>query len=128
MANFLYRGIAHPFRKGTRSFPEAAVDKDLIKQSIHMIVFTSRGERVMRPDFGSGAQRFVFANNDPFLESLIKEDLRASIAKFEPRVIVQEIRTTREDTSIEIEVFYVIRATGTVDSVSDVVDVPTAQE
>lgn len=66
----------------------------------------------MRPDFGSDITRFVFANNDEFLEELLTEEIRTSLSKYEPRIIVRAIRTQRDDSEITITIEYIVRATG----------------
>ena len=106
-----YRGFAYPFQKGNLTFPRAATDEDLIRMSILQIMSTTRGERVMRPTFGVNVQKFVFANNTPFLESLITSELRSNLSRFEPRITVTEVLTERAENEITITVEYVIRAT-----------------
>lgn len=111
-----FRGIAFPFQKGPDSFPAKVEDEELIRQSILQIMSTTRGERVMRPEFGSNVFKFVFANNTEFLATLIAAEAEAAIARFEPRVTVTNTRTEREESfrgsEIIITVEYVIKATG----------------
>jgi len=113
----LYRGIAFPFQQGDTSFPEAATDNDLIRQSLLQIVLTQKGERVMRPDFGTNVFSYVFENNNDVLEEMIRVDVSQAVARYEPRVLVRAIDVTREDTTINITVRYVIVATRQEDSV-----------
>ena len=110
-----YRGISHPFRKGETSFPERAEDAELIRASIFQILSTQKGERVMRPSFGANVWRFIFANNNAFLEDLIRTEVRGAIARFEPRVTIQDITIIREEAEITIDIEYVVRSTQTLD-------------
>ena len=41
------------------------VNDEYIKGLIEQVLFTAPGERVMRPDFGSGLQELLFAANMP---------------------------------------------------------------
>ena len=113
-----FKGIAFPFRKGATSFPEVAVDDDLIRQSIIQILLTARGERLFRPGFGSGIESTVFENNDASLESMLEAEVFASIGKYEPRVIVRGITVERPaDNQVILTVSYIVLATRQNDSV-----------
>jgi hypothetical protein len=119
-----FNGIAFPFGKNSTAFPAAVSDEELIKQSLIQIIMTSKGERIMRPDFGSNAQSFVFANNTDLLSHLIEIDVRTSIFKFEPRVAVKSVVSTRKDNIISIDITYIIRSTGAESSVSVPITTP----
>ena len=112
-----FRGIAFPFRKGNTSLPQAAEGDDLIKDSIRQILLTNRGERVMRPDFGTGVFSFVFENNDEVLASLLESDIRTALARYEPRIDVRDVRSGSEENKILVEVFYLVKSTGAEDKV-----------
>lgn len=118
LATSTFRGIAFPYRKGVTSFPEQATDADLIKQSIVEILLTERGERVMRPTFGSGLTSRVFENNSEILESQLQAEVHSAIGKWEPRVLVQGVEVLREDNMVTITLSFVIAATLQQDSLS----------
>jgi phage baseplate assembly protein W len=120
-----FRGIAFPFGKSSTSFPAAVEDEELIRQSIVQIVTTAVGERVMRPDFGSSAMSYVFENNNDLLAELIREEITTSVSKFEPRAIVRDVQTIRDNNEVTITIIYVVVLTGKQDSVS--ITVPSAQ-
>jgi phage baseplate assembly protein W len=111
MARTNYRGIAFPFQKSATSLPAAVTDDDLIKQSLVQIVLTGRGERIMRPDFGSNAYAFVFENNDMVLQETIRTEVMSAIAKYETRAIVRGVDVTRSETEVVVTINYVVVAT-----------------
>lgn len=113
-----FRGIAFPFGKSPTGFPAVVEDAELVKQSLIQIVTTARGERVMRPDFGSSAFSFIFENNNVLLAELIRDELTAAIAKFEPRAIVRNIVVERKRSQVIVTINYVVSLTGKQDSVS----------
>lgn len=119
-----FRGIQFPFQKGPTSFPAAADDAALIRQSIIQILLTEAGERLMRPDFGSGLLSRVFDNNDAVLESVLQAEVYAAIGKWEPRAIVRSVDTVRKDSTITVTVSYVVVATRQLDSVSLAISAP----
>lgn len=92
-----FQGFSFPFRKGTTAFPAEAQDADLIKQSLIQLILTGRGERLMRPDVGSGAFSFLFENDDIILAQAIQIEVTNVIQKYEPRVILQNVDVQRGD-------------------------------
>lgn len=124
-STFFFRGFKFPFQSGSTSFPATASDDELIKQSLIQIVLTQKGERVMRPDFGSRTLSFIFENNDDTLAEALRTDLAVSIAKYEPRVALRKINVTREDTKVLVDIQYVVIATRQEQQLSVSVPVPT---
>lgn len=116
MASF--RGIAFPFGKSKVSFPEKVEDDELVKQSIVQIVTTVKGERVMRPEFGSSAFAFIFENNNEILAELIKDEISRCITRFEPRAILRNVAVQRQNSEVIVTIVYVVALTGTQDKVS----------
>lgn len=57
-----------------------------IRQSIVMILLTRRGERVMRPDFGSDLHDIVFSPMDRTSAGLAMHLARQAVSRWEPRV------------------------------------------
>lgn len=125
MAKNFFRGIAFPFKKSSFSLPAASIDNDLIKQSLLQVLTTAKGERVMRPDFGSNVYAYVFENNDLILQETLRADVMSAIAKYETRVIVQGVDVERQDESVVITVGYVIVATKQTDEIR--IEIPTAE-
>ena len=113
-----YTGIAFPFQKGSTSFPAQAEDADLIKQSIIQIVMTMKGERVMRPDFGSRVMQYVFENNTEVLAQQIRTEVFAAITKFEPRAILSNVDVVSDGTEVVITVNFVVKATSQQDTLA----------
>ena len=61
-------------------------DTSAIARSIRNIVFTSPGEKVFNPDFGSRISESLFENVDNVSALAIKDEIKSSIINFEPRV------------------------------------------
>lgn len=82
--------------------------RDLIEQ----LLFTSPGERVMRPSFGSGVMQLVFAPNSPELASATQFLIAGALSQWLGDIIdVREVAVTSEDSTLRITVEYVVRAT-----------------
>lgn len=112
MAN--YRGLSFPFRRGPAGFPQPSTDQDTLWDSIQQLLLTARGERVMRPDVGSQAHTFLFENNTDLLGEFVAADVSQLLARYEPRILVTQVRTTREDSAILLDITYIQRSTGQV--------------
>jgi uncharacterized protein len=63
MSDFLGVGWTSPVSLNADGQIVAAREEECVRQSIWMILSTSPGERIMRPDFGCGIHDRVFAAN-----------------------------------------------------------------
>ena len=52
---------------------------DSVRAMLEQILFTNPGERVNRPTFGVGVQRYIFAPNSPFIASEIRVALEENV-------------------------------------------------
>lgn len=109
-----YRGLSFPFRRGPQGFPQPSTDQDTLWESIVQLILVGRNERVMRPDAGSQALAFVFETNTELLGELLAADLSQVLARYEPRVLVTQIVTTRLENEVTLDITYIQRNTGQV--------------
>ena len=65
-------------------------DTELV-QAMQLILLTYPGERPMRPEWGCRLRDFVFQDATGANASLLAREVRTSLAKWEPRVDVQEV-------------------------------------
>jgi uncharacterized protein len=112
---FLGVGWAFPpgFEDGRIS---VAAYEDDVRQAIRIILGTSPGERVMRPDFGAGLDRFVFEPISPTTLTRVRDTVRDALIAWEPRIDVEDVRVTPEGQPanlLSIELNYLVRATNT---------------
>lgn len=106
----VYKGISFPFRKGSTQYPAEATDGTLIKESLKQLIQTSKKERVMRPDAGTNAWGYLFEENDEVLEALIRADINAIVSKYEPRVKLIDVLTTRAESNVWVTLIYYVPA------------------
>ena len=79
---------------------------------IEEFLFTNPGERVNRPDFGSGLLQMVFAPNSPEIASALQFTIQAGLQRWLGDVIVaQKVEVTSEDSTLRVLVQYVVRST-----------------
>jgi phage baseplate assembly protein W len=68
-----------------------------IRESICIIIGTAPGERIMRPLFGCGINRYVFATVNMTTLRLIENTVREALVAWEPRIDVLGVSTDTSD-------------------------------
>jgi phage baseplate assembly protein W len=109
--------IDFPFQFDAGGRTAQTDDDDHIRDMIEQLIFTNAGERVNRPDFGSGLLQLVFAPNSPEIAAALQFTLQAALDRWLGDLIdVQRLEVTSEDASLTVDLGYVVRATGAVRS------------
>lgn len=88
--------------------------EDDIKESIEIILNTSKGERIMRSEFGSNIKRFIFESTDATTMNLLKREIEYAIFNWEPRVKdvrVEIKKDVKDSTRLLIDINYIVRKT-----------------
>jgi len=62
-----------------------------VKESIYLILMTQKGERLMRPQFGSRTSGYVFSETNLTMVQIMAHELENDITRNEPRVRDVEI-------------------------------------
>ena len=91
-----------------------ARDEESIRQSIWIILSTSPGERIMRPNFGSNLQDLAFRVNNAGLAGAAISAVRTALATWEPRITVLDVNAYSDSDSpnvLHIDINYQVRAT-----------------
>jgi len=116
--------IDYPFHFDGRGRTATTSDADHVRDMIELLLLTSPGERVNRPDFGSGLMQQVFAPNSPEIAAAIEFSTRAAVQRWLGDVIdVQKLAITAVESTLNVELAYVIKATG--DRRSEVFEIAT---
>jgi hypothetical protein len=104
--------IDYPFRFDHRGRTATTDREDHIRDMIEQLLFTSPGERVNRPDFGSGLMQLVFEPNSAELAAALQVTARAALDRWLGDVIeVEELVAASEDSTLRVSLTYVIRRT-----------------
>jgi uncharacterized protein len=112
---FLGRGWAFPPAVGldTGRIVTTAYEED-VKQSIRIILETSKGERVMRPDFGCGIHDLVFDAISTALLRRVEREVEEALRRFEARIDLLEVRVDgagAERGRLDVSIDYRVRST-----------------
>jgi phage baseplate assembly protein W len=79
---------------------------------IELLLFTNPGERVNRPDFGSGLLQLVFAPNSPELAAALQFTMQAALQRYLGDLIaLQSLEVSVQDSTLNVVVKYLVRRT-----------------
>jgi phage baseplate assembly protein W len=102
--------IGFPFRIDGRGRTGAVDDDAHVRDMIEQLLFTSPGERVNRPDFGSGLLQLVFQPNSPELASTLQFTMQAALQQWLGDLIeVKALEVESTDASLQVTVQYLLR-------------------
>lgn len=104
--------IDYPFHIDSRGRTATTGDDDHIRDMIEQFLFTNAGERVNRPDFGSGLLQMVFAPNSPELAAAVQMTVQAGLQRWLGDVIdVRAVEATSQEATLRVDVTYQVRRT-----------------
>ena len=90
-------------------------DANHIRDLIEQVLFTSPGERVMRPDFGSGVLALVFEPNSTALAATTQVLVQGALQQHLSHLIaVQSVEVEAVDATLRIDVRYTVLRDGSV--------------
>lgn len=105
--------IDFPFHFDSRGRTAATDDNDHIRDMIEQFLFTNSGERVNRPDFGSGILQLIFAPNSPELAATLQFTLQAGLQQWLGDLIeVQDLTVSSEEAVLRVDLAYKVRRSG----------------
>lgn len=94
---------------------EMLVEEEDVRSSLHIILSTITGERVMLPTFGANLQPYIFDTMNVQNRTLIEKIVKEALIFHEPRIIVEEVVATPEQENgiLQIDITYTIIVTNT---------------
>lgn len=105
--------IDFPYHFDSRGRTALAERDDHVRDLIEQLIFTNPGERVNRPEFGSGLLQLVFAPNSPELAATVQFTLQAALQRWLGDVIgVSRLDVSSVDSSLRVELTYIVRDSG----------------
>ncbi|SIO07610.1 GPW/gp25 family protein [Algoriphagus halophilus] len=112
--SFLGRGWGFPVGFNSESLQvNLAENEEDIQQSLIILLNTTLGERVMRPDYGANMEDLLFEALNVTTATMISNRIKKAILFHEPRVKVEDIdlRPEYQDGKVEVIITYVIIST-----------------
>ena len=104
--------IQYPFRFDGRGRTAPAPDSAHITQMIEQLIFSNPGERVNRPDFGSGLMQLLFGANSPELAATVQFTLQAALQRWLGDIIdINGLEVQAVESVLSVVVKYTVRQT-----------------
>lgn len=103
--------LAFPFSFDTTGRTAQAAVADHVYDMIELILFTSPGERVNLPTFGSGTSQLIFAPNSDVLAAAQQQAIQAGLQQWLSDLIrVNSVTVVAEESTLQVTVVYTLVA------------------
>src|SRR5438477_12977396 len=102
--------VNFPFQfdgRGRTLDPNAGPQRNYVRQLVEQVLFTSPGERVNLPDFGSGLLQLPFAPNSTELAAATQFSVQSALQKWLSGYLkVQSVTASADDAVLNVTVEY----------------------
>ena len=104
--------LDYPYDFDSRGRTGETTDDEHIRDLIEQVLFTTPGERVNRPTFGSGVLQLIFAPNSQALAAATQMTVQGALQMWLGDLIqVEGVNVQSEDTTLTVVVQYTVRRT-----------------
>lgn len=98
-----------PYRFDGHGRTATTGEDDHVRDLIEQVLFTTPGERVMRPEFGSGLLALVFEPNSTTLAATTRMLVQSALVQYLSHLIyVQGVEVSNDDGALRVEVRYTL--------------------
>lgn len=104
--------LALPQDDGTLRYPDL---ERSVRDAIRVILSTTPGEQLMRPDFGAGLERLLHEPNTLATRARLRELILDALARWERRIVVDRVdvwEVADDAAALRVEIGYRIVRTG----------------
>jgi hypothetical protein len=102
--------VDYPYHFDSRGRTAETTDEEHIRDLIEQVLFTTPGERVNRPTFGSGILQLIFAPNGQALAATAQMTVQGALQQWLGDLIqVEAVEVRSEDSTLRVLVQYTIR-------------------
>ena len=101
--------IAFPFAIDGRGRTAGAERDAHVRDLIEQVLFTAPGERVNRPDFGTGLRQLIFAGNSEELATATQFLVQGALQQWlGDRIQVEAVEVESHDSQLKVTVRYLV--------------------
>tara|TARA_B100001109_G_C18534490_1_gene322164 strand:- start:51 stop:500 length:450 start_codon:yes stop_codon:yes gene_type:complete len=94
-------GLKLPFNRGSSGlFAQSQTTLEQTGSNIKNLLLTSKGERVMQPEFGSRLRDLLFEQYTEDLDQRIKEEIQESISFWLPHITIAKVDIIQDETNL----------------------------
>ncbi len=106
------QNFGFPFRVDHRGRTASAGFDRHIRELVEQLLFTTPGERVNRPDFGTELRRAVFAPNSEHLAAALEHMVQGALQRWlSKHIAVQAIEISAVDSALSVDIQYQVKRT-----------------
>lgn len=99
--------IDHPWHFDSLGRTATTDDAGHVRDMMEQFLFTNPGERVNRPDFGSGLQQLIFGPNSPELAAALQFTVLAGLQRWLGDVVeIQALTVESNDSTVSVDISY----------------------
>lgn len=99
--------IGFPLRLDTRGRTALVDDEEYLRGLVEQVLFTRPGERVNRPELGSGVDRLVFAPSDDALARSTSALVHGALQQWLGDLLrIEEVEVRSTEATLEVTVVY----------------------
>jgi phage baseplate assembly protein W len=104
--------VDYPFHFDARGRTGETTLEDHVRDLVEQVLFTTPGERVNRPDFGSGLLQMTFAPNSEELAAATQFLVQGALQKWlADAIVIDAVRVEAVENEFRVLVSYTIRRT-----------------
>jgi phage baseplate assembly protein W len=95
-------GIKYPFTSNNENCLYLDLNEtysDSIKSQVLHVIFTPKGQRLRKPDFGTDLIKYIFNPSDENTFGEIKNEISKQISKYVPEVMFRDITIYNDEES-----------------------------
>lgn len=101
--------VAHPFAVDGRGRTAGADDEEYVRRLLELVLFTMPGERVNRPDFGTGLAGLVFEPNGEELRTAVEYLVQGGLQRWLGDLVqLEDVAVAHDGESLAITIRYVV--------------------
>ncbi|MFI5177518.1 MAG: GPW/gp25 family protein [Vicinamibacterales bacterium] len=102
--------VDYPFTFDSRGRTAETDEDEHVRDLIEQVLFTTPGERVNRPTFGSGVLQLLFAPNSQALAAATQLTVQGALQLWlGDRIVVDAVDVQSDDSRLQVLVQYTVR-------------------
>lgn len=102
-------GVSYPIQRSSDGyFDKTFTSIEELKANIINVLSTRRGERIMKPDFGSDLHQIIFEQATSRIEQRVESEINRVIDEWVPQIDVSETNVSRvdEDNALLVDITF----------------------
>ena len=101
--------IAYPYKVDQRGRTASSDEDRHLRDLIEQVLFTSPGERVNRPEFGTPILQLVFEPSTDVLATALQATVQAALQQqLGTRLVVERVDVDRDEAVLRINIVYTV--------------------